>query len=96
MKIYGDYTFLLDKLNVWNNSQVKVFQNGTKIVEFSDKFLEQQRAASQDQVNISQEGMEYMISQMSDLGSTDVGNRFVEDNTLAKVAGNGLYLMDGL
>ena len=39
MKIYGDYTFILDKLNIWNNSQVKMFQNGTKIVEFADKFL---------------------------------------------------------
>ena len=41
MKIYGDYTFLLDKLNVWNNSQVKVFQNGTKIVEFADHIRDQ-------------------------------------------------------
>ena len=41
MKIYGDYTFILDKLNIWNNSQVQVFQNGTKIVEFADKFLEE-------------------------------------------------------
>jgi len=39
MRIYGDYTFLLDKLNVWNNSQVRVSKNGTKIVEFAERFM---------------------------------------------------------
>ena len=85
MKIYGDYTFLLDKLNVWNNSQVKIFQNGTKIVEFADKFVEQQRAASTDQVDISKEGMNYMRDQMSDLSSSG-----------GYTGGDGLSLMDGL
>lgn len=85
MKIYGDYTFLLDKLNVWNNSQVKIFQNGTKIVEFADKFVEQQRAASTDQVDISKEGMNYMRDQMSDLSSSGGYH-----------GGDGLSLMDGL
>ncbi len=58
MRIYGDYTFLLDKLNVWNNSQVRVTGNGTKIVEFAERFVEQQRAASKDKVDISRAGMD--------------------------------------
>ncbi len=52
MKIYGDYTFILDKLNIKNNSQVQTFKNGTKIVEFADQFLEEQRAATPDRVSI--------------------------------------------
>lgn len=94
MKIYGDYTFLLDKLNVWNNSQVKTFQNGTKVVEFADKFLEQQRAASTDQVDISREGMNYMRDQLSDLSSSS--GYQAGDGVAAKIAGDGLSLMDGL
>lgn len=94
MKIYGDYTFLLDKLNVWNNSQVKTFQNGTKIVEFADKFLEQQRAASTDQVDISREGMNYIRDQLSDLSSSG-GYQALEEGVV-KIAGDGLSLMDGL
>ena len=68
MKIYGDYTFILDKLNIWNNSQVKMFQSGTKIVEFADKFLEEQRAASPDRISISAEGLDYMRQTLSGLG----------------------------
>lgn len=94
MKIYGDYTFLLDKLNVWNNSQVKTFQNGTKIVEFADKFLEQQRAASTDQVDISREGMNYIRDQLSDLSSS--GGYQASEEGIVKIAGDGLSLMDGL
>lgn len=94
MKIYGDYTFLLDKLNVWNNSQVKTFQNGTKIVEFADKFIEQQRAASTDQVDISREGMNYLRDQLSDLSSS--GGYQTSDGAVTKIAGDGLSLMDGL
>ena len=70
MKIYGDYTFLLDKLNVWNNSQVKIIGDGTRIVQFADKFLEEQKAAFQDEVTISRDGMEYLRDSLSDLSST--------------------------
>lgn len=69
MKIYGDYTFLLDRLNVRNHTQVKVIEDGTKIVQFADKFLEEQRAAFKDKVSISLEGMEYLRDGLSDLGS---------------------------
>ena len=33
MKIYGDYTFLLDRLNVRNHSQVKITEDGTNVSE---------------------------------------------------------------
>lgn len=96
MKIYGDYTFLLDKLNVWNNSQIKIVGNGTKIVQFADKFLEEQKAASQDAVTISREGMEYIRDSLSDLSRPDDGYQY-EDNTVQPLAaGGGLSLMDGL
>ena len=95
MKIYGDYTFLLDKLNVWNNSQVKVFQNGTKIVEFADHFVEQQRAASKDEFTISKEGLDYIRDQMSDL-SASKGGAPASDSSFTKLTGDGLSLRDGL
>lgn len=95
MKIYGDYTFLLDKLKVWNNSQVKVFQNGTKVVEFADHFLEQQRAASKDEFCISKEGQDYMRDQMSDLSASDEST-VQPDGSIIRLAGDGLSLMDGL
>ncbi len=96
MRIYGDYTFLLDKLNVWNNSQVRVTGNGTKIVEFAERFVEQQRAASKDKVDISRAGMDYIIDQLSDLSSTKESRQQPEDKVLAKTSGDGLSLMDGL
>ncbi len=96
MRIYGDYTFLLDKLNVWNNSQVRVSKNGTKIVEFAERFMEQQRAASKDKVSISKEGLDYIVDQLPDLGSSEGKSQKPEDKVLAKTSGDGLSLMDGL
>lgn len=97
MKIYGDdYTFLLDRLNIRNNSQVKVFDNGTKVVQFADKFLEEQRAASQDEVSISREGFEYLRDRLSDFGSLDDRFRYNETGSHSLAAGGGLSLMDGL
>lgn len=95
MKIYGDYTFLLDKLNVWNDSQVKIADNGAKIVEFADKFLEEQRAASHDEVSISLEGMEYLRDRMSDFGRMNGGYYNNDENELQTMAADGLSLMDG-
>ncbi|MEY8430129.1 hypothetical protein AALC75_06345 [Lachnospiraceae bacterium 48-42] len=95
MKIYGDYTFLLDKLNVWNNSQVKIIGDGTRIVQFADKFLEEQRAAFQDEVSISREGMEYLRDSLSDLSSTGGSLRHYEPANQPE-AGGSLSLMDGL
>ncbi len=95
MKIYGNYTFLLDKLNVRSNTQVQDFQNGMKIVQFADDFLKEQRAASQDAVSISREGIDYMRDQMSDLSASAGYSQFPEGG-LSRFAGNGLSLMDGL
>ena len=94
MKIYGDYTFLLDKLNVRNHSQVQVFQNGTKIVEFADQFIESQKAVSKDKVSISKEGMDFLRDHLPD-------DTVMEEGALPKdgtklVMGDGLSLMDGL
>ena len=63
MKIYGDYSFVLDKLNVMNHSNIKFAQNGLKIVEFADKFIEEQKLISQDKAVISNEGMLYIRNQ---------------------------------
>lgn len=94
MKIYGDYTFLLDKLNVRNHSQVQVFQNGTRIVEFADQFIESQKAVSKDKVSISKEGMDFLRDHLPD-------DTVMEEGALPKdgtklVMGDGLSLMDGL
>ncbi|MEY8376045.1 hypothetical protein AALD22_09725 [Lachnospiraceae bacterium 56-18] len=94
MKIYGDYTFLLDKLNVRNHSQVQVFQNGTKIVEFADQFIESQKAVSKDKVSISKEGLDFLRDHLPD-------DTVMEEGALPKdgtklVMGDGLSLMDGL
>ncbi len=96
MKIYGDYTFILDRLNIRNNSQVEVFQNGTKIVEFADQFLEEQRAASPDRVSISPEGMGYIRDRLADLSAEAAGPQFPEDSGIVKITGDGLSLMDGV
>ena len=96
MKIYGDYTFILDKLNIWNNSQVQVFQNGTKIVEFADKLLEEQRAESPDRVSISAEGMDYMRQKLSGLGVQGSDMRPEEDEVPRKIVDAGMSLMDGV
>lgn len=96
MKIYGDYTFLLDKLNVWNHSQIKIVDNGTKIVQFADKFLEEQRAASHDEVTISREGLDYLRDSISDLSKPDNGYEYKDNDIQPLAAGGGLSLMDGL
>jgi len=96
MKIYGDYTFILDRLNIRNNSQVEVFQNGTKIVEFADQFLEEQRAASPDRVSISPQGMGYIRDQLADLESEGSFLRSPEEGGIVKLSGEGLSLMDGV
>ncbi len=96
MKIYGDYTFLLDKLNVWNNSQVKIIGDGTRIVQFADKFLEEQKAAFQDEVTISRDGMEYLRDSLSDLSSTGGSLTHCEPVNQLAAAGGNLSLMDGL
>lgn len=93
MKIYGDYTFLLDKLNVWNNSRVQILDNGTREVQFADKFLEEQRAASHDEVSISQMGMEYLRDSLSDLSGN--GNNILPGNIIPFAAGSDMSLMDG-
>lgn len=94
MKMYGDYTFLLDKLNVRNHSQVQVFQNGTKVVEFADQFIESQKASAKDKVSISKEGMDFLRDHLPD-------DTVMEEGSLPKdgtklVMGDGLSLMDGL
>lgn len=96
MKIYGDYTFILDRLNIRNNSQMEVFQNGTKIVEFADKFLEEQRAASPDRVSISPEGMGYIRDQLRDTGAGGYDFRFAGDEGIVRLSDGGLSLMDGV
>lgn len=95
MKIYGDYTFLLDKLHVWNFSQIKIADNGTKIVQFADAFLEEQRAASQDKVQISQEGMDYLRDSLSDLSGTGDKKSYDENTLQTMTAGSDLSLTDG-
>lgn len=81
---------------MWNHTQVKVIGNGAKIVEFADKFLEEQRAASKDEVSISREGLEYLRDRMSDFGCMD--GRFldkdIQEHTVA--ADGDLSLMDSL
>ena len=94
MKIYGDYTFLLDKLNVRNHSQVQVFQNGTKIVEFADQFIESQKAVSKDKVSISKEGMDFLRDHLPD--DTVMEEGALPKNGTKLVMGDGLSLMDGL
>ncbi len=96
MKIYGDYTFILDRLNIRNSSQVEVFQNGTKIVEFADRFVEEQRAASPDRVSISPQGMGYIREQLADLEAKGDFLRFPEEGGLVKISDDGLSLMDGV
>lgn len=95
MKIYGDYSFVLDRLNVMYESRIQIAQNGTKIVEFADKFIEEQRAVSQDQVAISKEGMDYIREQLSDFGA---GTKFeTEDGrNLTQITNGNMSLMDGL
>lgn len=70
-------------------------QNGTKIVEFADKFIEEQKAVSQDQVAISKEGMDYIREQLSDFGA---GVKFeIEDGrTLTQISNADMTLMDRL
>lgn len=94
MKMYGDYTFLLDKLNVRNHSQVQVFQNGTKVVEFADQFIESQKASAKDKVSISREGMDFLRDNLSDMSGSD-GSVLPKEGTKL-VMGDGLSLMDGL
>ncbi len=79
-----------------NHTQVKVTEDGTKIVQFADKFLEEQRAASKDKVSISLEGIEYYRDSLSDLGGA--GSRAQYNEVLGPPFGamGGLSLMDGL
>lgn len=94
MKMYGDYTFLLDKLNVRNHSQVQVFQNGTKVVEFADQFIESQKASAKDKVSISKEGMDFLRDHLPD--DTVMEEGALPKNGTKLVMGDGLSLMDGL
>lgn len=94
MKIYGDYAFILDKLNIKNHSQVQVFQNGTKVVEFADQFLEEQRAAAPDRVSISPEGMGYIRDKLAETDKDS--SLWTEDEEFVRIADDGLSLMDGV
>lgn len=60
---------MIEKLNVIYDSRVQIVPNNTKIVKFADKFIEEQRGASQDKATISKEGMDYIRDQLSDLSS---------------------------
>lgn len=95
MKIYGDYTFVLDKLNVKNHSHIKAGGNGLKIVEFADKFIEEQKLISQDKAVISHEGMNYIRNQLADMES---GAQFEagDGRNLSLITGKDMSLMDGL
>lgn len=95
MKIYGDYSFLIEKLNVIYDSRVQIVQNNTKIVEFADSFIEGQKAASQDQAVISKEGMDYIREQLSDL-SSGMSPEIEDGKTLTQLTGPNMSLMDGL
>ena len=95
MKIYGDYSFVLDRLNVMYESRIQIAQNGTKIVEFVDQFIEEQKAVSEDKVTISREGMEYLREQLSDLGAgVNVGTEGSDPPT--QIMNKDMTLMDGL
>ncbi|MCI9271664.1 MAG: hypothetical protein HFH11_11070 [Dorea sp.] len=95
MKIYGDYSFVLDRLNVMYESRIQIAQNGTKIVEFADQFIEEQKAVSEDKVTISREGMEYLREQLSDLGAgVNVGTEGSTSTT--QITNKDMSLMDGL
>ena len=97
MKIYGDYSFVLNRLNIMDQSrsQIQFSKNGVKIVEFADKFIERQKAESKDQVAISKEGMDYIRDQLSDLSS---GTAYGAENgkNLSLITGDKMSLMDGL
>lgn len=94
MKIYGDYAFILDKLNIKNHSQVQVFQNGTKVVEFADQFLKEQRAAAPDRVSISPEGMGYIRDKLAETGRE--ASMLTDGEDFVKITDDGLSLMDGV
>ena len=91
MKIYGDYSFLIEKLNVIYDSRVQIVQNNTKIVEFADSFIEGQKAASQDQAVISKEGMDYIREQLSDL-SSGMSPEIEDGKTLTQLTGPNMSL----
>lgn len=95
MKIYGDYSFLLDKLSVRNQSQIKLSQSGAKIVEFADKFIEEQRAASKDQMTVSKEGMDYIREQLVAL-SAQTKSETENGRSQTLITGKDMSLMDGL
>ena len=95
MKIYGDYSFVLDKLNVMNHSNIKFAQNGLKIVEFADKFIEEQKLISQDKAVISNEGMLYIRNQLSNMES-GVQFETADGRNLSLIANKDMSLMDGL
>ena len=95
MKIYGDYSFVLDKLNVMNHSNIKFAQNGLKILEFADKFIEEQKLISQDKAVISNEGMLYIRNQLSNMES-GVQFETADGINLSLIANKDMSLMDGL
>ncbi len=95
MKIYGDYSFLLDRLNVRNQAQVRQVQNGTKIAEFADKFIEQQRVISRDEMTISQEGMDGLYTTYILLHSDTIGEDGVSGNLYLGLNNRYLKEMNG-
>ncbi len=94
MKIYGDYTFLLDRLNIKNCSQIESFKNGTKIVQFADEFIEKQKTISKDEVTISKDGLNYMKDALSDI-SFQTGIEHGEERAVL-MTGKSMSLMDGI
>lgn len=97
MKIYGDYSFVLNRLNIMDQSksQIQFSKNGVKIIEFADKFIERQKAESKDQVAISKEGMDYIRDQLSDLRS-GMSSGSEDGKNLSLITGDKMSLMDGL
>lgn len=67
MKLYGDVSLFADKTGIRNPLQLKALQGNRKIAGFADKFIEDQKTAVKDEMEVSREGMEYIREQLHNL-----------------------------
>ena len=67
MKIYGNDSFFTEKTNIRNAVQMKAVQDNRKITEFADQFIEEHRADVKDRITVSQEGVDYIREQLSEM-----------------------------
>lgn len=92
MKIYGDQSFLLDRLSVRSQHRANALQGSSKIAEFADRFIEEQQALSKDQMTVSKEGLDYIRQQLFKLETEDGKNQTLGTKPIDKLCSTYIIL----